>query len=204
MGIRSRMLVALAAAVLGGGVAASGATAGVEWSPRSYAFTGEQYSEHTFTLPGIEVNCSSATYAGTTPSAPGGSLVFHPTFGSCTAVVFGIPLSASVVANADWRLNYVSGSAFGAIDVETDFLPDAYGDSVEIQVMGLNCLIRLLAQSGLQSGTVDNTFGGIEIDLRLRDIEYTTNAGCYLPNESGNDATYDGGVYVSGVTITDL
>ena len=198
----TRAAIVAAAATLGLGASAAGASAAYSISGGSY--TGTATSVHQFSIGGAVFGCNSVTSSGTATGAASSS--FTPSYSGCTMDAMGTVLPVTVTVNAQWTMTVTGGPVSGAYGVAFQVGAVSAGHSVVISLPDLACEFYVDPQPlPLTGGSANNFVTGTGVNLRasVSGISYTSAGPCPLA-PSGDDMTYETGlnpVTMPGITI---
>ncbi|HEX5309495.1 MAG TPA: hypothetical protein VFW38_10505 [Solirubrobacteraceae bacterium] len=124
---------------------------------------------------------------------PSETLLIHPEYSKCEINLAGTHLAAVTTTGC----NYVFHAAEpdtqeGTVDVECEA-----GDEIKVHVSGLNCEIKVPAQSGLKTIEYVNNEdeGSITLNADILGIVWTSNC-TQLEKSSGNEGEYREGQIV--------
>lgn len=194
-----RMGGVLLAAMAVMAVGASAASA-LEFKSSSYPVVveGSQVGQHTFTVDGQNVNCSTADFITPSQGGPATSIDVFATYEGCKAFGF---VNATVNMNScNYEFNEPAGNPIvGSVDVEC-----SSASIIEIKASTAfgTCVVTVGAQNGLNKNTYANNAGDVEIDTNVTGIKATvvTDTGICPLSGTGTreNAVYIGDSIASG------
>jgi hypothetical protein len=193
----SAVFMAVAITALLGAASASASQFRAETYPAT--ISGAQVTIQKMTTGvGGTAKCSTATVSGSL-SAASGALTLTPVYAGCK--VYGV--SATVNVNSCGYTLHSTNEAppfVGTVDIACT----KSGDAIEINPTGLECQLKLPAQTGLAKVEYENTgfnkARAIQVTYNVTSLRYTeTGVGCPTPGEH-SDGTWQGSSKLEALT----
>jgi hypothetical protein len=196
MGLALALALTITAAV---GV---GAASAAEFRAQSYpqALSGEASGSPAveFKTASGTVKCTGVAISGTASGASS-SIAVTPTYSSCKTFGTGATFAAN---SCQYGLNSLNEKHpfTGSAGVSCS----KGGDAIEFISTGLDCRVKIPAQSALTGVGYENASGGVKASLALSGVKYTeTGSSCVAPGEH-TTSSFTSGFYVYEIRLTSL
>lgn len=142
------------------------------------------------------IKCTSGNISGTL-SGPSSAITVTPTYSGCKA--FGT--SATATTNSCRYVLHSSNETHpytGSLDIACT----KEGDAIEFRSTGLNCTVKIPAQSSLSTVTFENA-AGVKVNSVLSNLKYSeVGSGCIAPGE--HTGTYLTNFWIEQVAVASL
>ncbi len=179
-------------------VAASAAQAAPEFHVESApaTITGEQIGTQVFTTTAGKVECSTATFKGSTAVTATTSQLLAPTYSGCRAFGF---LSANVATNGCEYNFHLTAGGVSPFPATVDIVCPA-GKEITVTTSFSSCVIHVPAQTGLGGITITNTgtktTRDLDVKLAITGIKYSQTGSC-----TGGEVTDTNGTLTGEATV---
>lgn len=136
--------------------------------------------------------CTTATFKTEGEvTVPSETLLIHPEYTKCEVNLAGTHLATVTTTGCNYVFHAAApNTTEGSVDLECEA-----GDEIKVHVSGLNCEIKVPAQSGLKTVEYVNEGGAVKVNANVTGIRWTSNC-TQLEKSSGSEGEYREGAIV--------